>query len=972
MTDDLLKRVCGLAVVVTVTGLAGCGGGGSVEGDELDRAGPTEAATATSAWVRVAGEGQAFSVAGTSSVRYGAGLLWVRRSVSGSATCTAAFFGSDPAPGITNSCEVLTDTTVAVAPGEYRWSDASTWGGSVPGAGAEVVIPAGRTVVLDRATAALGALRIEGTLRFANDRDLAVTARSIRVSGALQIGSETQPYAHRAVITLNGVPGTVNDGVSRGLLVDGGALQIYATSPRPAWTKLNAHAGAGATALTLAQTTDWQAGQTVAVAPTDYYGRGTTQRLTLRSAAGDRVATNAGLATFRWGQLQYMTRAGMSLTPDPDYVPVTPTSPTVLDERAVVANLSRGVVIQGPDDSHWNDRGFGAHVMIMGLQSRVVVDGVEFRRVGQAGALGRYPFHWHMLSYNPGTGALLGDATGHVLRNSAIWDSANRCVVVHGTNGVRVVNNICQDIRGHAFFLEDGSERRNVFVGNVALLMRAPAANVRLQVHEADGFQFGSSGFWLTNPDNIVRNNVAGDASGNGFWMSYRHVPLGLSALVPVMPDRLRHGAFEHNTAHSNRGPGLLLDWVPVDAAGNVTPNRYIPTADGSDNTALANQVRFELRRITSYKNLDGAYRNRSQGPSYLEWMTADNVGTHFAGAGDFGLVARGLMVGYSLNHRTAYPTASGEMPTAFASYHSTFDLRSNTVVNFPYVDSHSSGTFKTNDYYLVPVDKGLVRNASNRLVGSHPGYRMPSPNVDASSTSAVPLAGALWDAHGYWGPAGNFWVYDLPFYTAGGPCTAVVPAGSNGMSCAGQYFGVYHLQTDFDNSRYAFSSPIEAIRQDANGTEIGRWSLLGGGASNIDHFQHFAARNGGRYVLRFPGRPLPRRLALSVSNAYRASDSMLLAVSFDGTVTAGGHLVSGFAYSRESASAPQYMRRFQQVSSLAAVMAGSGDRIWQDRTNNLVWVRIQGGLPYPNLENLRVNSDEALYRPLSVVLTAQ
>ena len=88
---------------------------------------------------------------------------------------------------------------------ELRWSDAATWGGDVPGAGADVVVPAGATVLLDTDTAALGNLAIEGTLRFAA-ADVELKAAAIQVSGALQIGSAAQPHRHRAAITLAGLP----------------------------------------------------------------------------------------------------------------------------------------------------------------------------------------------------------------------------------------------------------------------------------------------------------------------------------------------------------------------------------------------------------------------------------------------------------------------------------------------------------------------------------------------------------------------------------------------------------------------------------------------------------------------------------------------------------------------------------------------------------------------------------------------
>ena len=91
------------------------------------------------------------------------------------------------------------------ADNELRWSDPATWGGTVPGAAAEVVVPEGATVLLDGNTAPLGNLRIEGTLRFAA-ADVELKAAAIQVSGALQVGSAAQPHAHRATITLTGAP----------------------------------------------------------------------------------------------------------------------------------------------------------------------------------------------------------------------------------------------------------------------------------------------------------------------------------------------------------------------------------------------------------------------------------------------------------------------------------------------------------------------------------------------------------------------------------------------------------------------------------------------------------------------------------------------------------------------------------------------------------------------------------------------
>jgi predicted outer membrane repeat protein len=74
-------------------------------------------AQTTTTWTPIATEGQAFSVSGTQTVRYGAGLYWLSKPVSGSGTCNAAFFGGDPIYGTAKRCEVagVPQTPVPVA-----------------------------------------------------------------------------------------------------------------------------------------------------------------------------------------------------------------------------------------------------------------------------------------------------------------------------------------------------------------------------------------------------------------------------------------------------------------------------------------------------------------------------------------------------------------------------------------------------------------------------------------------------------------------------------------------------------------------------------------------------------------------------------------------------------------------------------------------------------------------------------------
>ena len=58
---------------------------------------------------------------------------------------------------------------------------------------------------------------------------------------------------------------------------------------------------------------------------------------------------------------------------------------------------------------------------------------------------------------------------GRYIRNAAIHDTYNRCVTVHGTNFLRVENNVTYNTVGHCFFLEDGIQHGNEFVHNLGI-----------------------------------------------------------------------------------------------------------------------------------------------------------------------------------------------------------------------------------------------------------------------------------------------------------------------------------------------------------------------------------------------------------------------------------------------------------------------------------------------------------------------
>lgn len=106
---------------------------------------------------------------------------------------------------------------------------------------------------------------------------------------------------------------------------------------------------------------DWSPGDEVALAPTDYYQVAETQRLTLSAVNSTSLTTQQAVSAPRWGLLQYASAGGVSLDPTTELTPTGDLvgTPTRLDERAEIGNLTRNIVIQAPDDSLWQAKASG-------------------------------------------------------------------------------------------------------------------------------------------------------------------------------------------------------------------------------------------------------------------------------------------------------------------------------------------------------------------------------------------------------------------------------------------------------------------------------------------------------------------------------------------------------------------------------------------------------------------------------------
>ena len=91
------------------------------------------------------------------------------------------------------------------------------------------------------------------------------------------------------------------------------------------------------------------------------------------------------------------------------------------------------------------------------------IEYVEFRNVGQAFMKGKYPINFHEL----------GVCDESYIRGNSIWKSFNRGVAIHGVHNLRVQNNVFYDIMGHAVFIEDAIETKNLIEGNLVITVKA-------------------------------------------------------------------------------------------------------------------------------------------------------------------------------------------------------------------------------------------------------------------------------------------------------------------------------------------------------------------------------------------------------------------------------------------------------------------------------------------------------------------
>jgi len=203
-----------------------------------------------------------------------------------------------------------------------------------------------------------------------------------------------------------------------------------------------------------------------------------------------------------------------------------------------VARLTRKVIFEGELDDPTREFLLGGHFIVYQTPQQIqLLEGVKLVNFGQQGEKGRYPIHFH----------LSGSVAGSIVSKNVIYNSNQRCVVVHGSHDLEVIDNVAFETHGHCFITEDGIETGNVFTRNLGASIRKPTYVIEGENDNSPSI------FWITNPQNTFVDNIAAGSEFSGFWFDTRVNVRGPSQAgnEDLHPQMLSLGTFANNTAHS-------------------------------------------------------------------------------------------------------------------------------------------------------------------------------------------------------------------------------------------------------------------------------------------------------------------------------------------------------------------------------------------------------------------------------------
>jgi len=380
------------------------------------------------------------------------------------------------------------------------------------------------------------------------------------------------------------------------------------------------------TTITLKEAVDWVVGDVIVIASSDLEGRHAEKRTI---TAINKTNAAAPVVTFK-EPLLYK-----------HFAKVETYGGDTMDMRTEVGLLTRNIVYRGDPETS-NKNMFGAHIMLHSPGDESVIgriENIELTDVGQAFQLGRYPIHFHMI----------GTVHQSYARNNAIHQTYNRAVTLHGVHYFKVINNVAYDTMGHTIFIEDAAETKNRIEGN--LIIQTKRSWSLLNTDQSPG------SFWITHPDNIIKNNHAAGSDRYGYWYDLQETAVGPSFSKDVCPISTQLGEFKDNVAHSSGRYGLRIfhNHTPLTkpcSPYHATTNPMVPAV---------------YENFTGYSNgRNGAIAGGTGAVQFKNFKVADNLlaGIEFemtwhAKAHGNCFIDGGLVIGTSTNDQAGVAAAT-------------------------------------------------------------------------------------------------------------------------------------------------------------------------------------------------------------------------------------------------------------------------------------------------------------------------
>ena len=276
-------------------------------------------------------------------------------------------------------------------------------------------------------------------------------------------------------------------------------------------------------------------------------------------------------------------------------------TPPKLQLRAEVGLLSRNIRIQGrPGNSDTGAAILVRSSVIGATPPKVHIQGVEITMAGQPRAQGSAAIQF----------VGVGDMAGSYVKGSAIHRSFNKGIVLCHIQGILIDNNVVHDTTGSAISLQCNTETGNTVKSNLI-----SDSHKTLSLSPQDDVL---GALYITNPNNIVKDNAVSGSQGHGIWYDLSSRPTDVAGTT--CPNSMPIGEAIGNVVHSCADMGLRIENYQPKANGNC---------QGAEEEAI-------FGGITSYANSIGVSVIKCGKLKLMNFILVANVKS--------GLVTHGLV----------------------------------------------------------------------------------------------------------------------------------------------------------------------------------------------------------------------------------------------------------------------------------------------------------------------------------------